>query len=90
MHIHIHTYLDRGLLFLLTIWTNPFRFSMFHITAHLSRNANAFAMEPFFTFITANHEAIVMWRTTYTPKAAMKKKGNRMNIVRFGPNPCMF
>lgn len=72
--MRIRTYLDRGLLLLLTIWANPFRFAVLHVAAHLPRNADAFAMEPFFTFITANHEAIVMRRATYTPKTAMKKK----------------
>lgn len=36
-------------------------------------------MEPFFTFIATNHEAIIMWGLTNTPKT--EKIKSEMNLV---------
>lgn len=63
------TYFNQWLLLFLAVRTNPFGLTLLHFTAHLSRNTNAFAVKPFFTLITTNHETVVMWCATNAPKA---------------------
>lgn len=68
------TYFNGWLLLLKTFWTYPVSLTLFHFLAHLPRNSNTFAMEPIFAFVTTDHEAIIVWLTTYTPKSEIEQQ----------------